>query len=174
MSVRVAELLMGLITLAASLGLMANVYFADLNIGWVPERGPGAGMWPFWLALGMALASIATLVRWFMRLTPESRSTEAYIETDTLFIVFVTLLSLLGLLIMIEYIGIYFAVMIFLAFYLKVIGRHDWKTIGYFVVGAPIFIYLLFEVALTKYLPKGLPMFEEMFLYIDDIRYTYF
>ena len=42
------------------------------------------------------------------------------------------------------------------------------------VLGAPIFIYLLFEVALTKYLPKGLPFFEELFLYVDDIRYSLF
>ena len=64
MSTRTAELLMGFCTLALSLGLMWNVYSDGLNIGWVEGRGPGAGVWPFWLALGMAGASVWTLVRW--------------------------------------------------------------------------------------------------------------
>ena len=64
MTVRTAELLMAITTLLVSLGLMLNVYTDDLSIGWVSGRGPGAGMWPFWLSAGMALASVATLVRW--------------------------------------------------------------------------------------------------------------
>ena len=31
-----------------------------------------------------------------------------------------------------------------------------------------------FEVALTKYLPKGWPIFEEGFLYLDNFRYEWF
>ncbi|MEM1346473.1 MAG: tripartite tricarboxylate transporter TctB family protein [Pseudomonadota bacterium] len=169
MSVRVAELLMGLVTLALSIALM--VKSAELNIGWIPGRGPGSGMWPFWLSLGMGLASIATIVRWFLKATPESRSRLPYIESETVFLVAVTALGLLGFLILIEYAGIYLAVAAFLAFYLKVIGRHSWKMTMAFVLGGPVFIYLLFEVALTKYLPKGLSVFEDAFLEIDNIRY---
>ena len=35
-------------------------------------------------------------------------------------------------------------------------------------------VYLLFEVALTKYLPKGWPIFEEGFLWLDNFRWEYF
>jgi hypothetical protein len=172
MTVRAAELLMGIITLVVSISIMLKS--AELSVGWVEGRGPGSGMWPFWLSLGMALASVATIIRWFMGVTPESRSTEAYIERDTVFLVLITMLGLLALLLLTEYTGTYVAVMLFMLFYIKVIGRHDWKSTLPFVFGTPIFIYLLFEVALTKYLPKGLPIFEEAFLVIDDIRYTYF
>ena len=81
MTVRTAELLMGILTALASIGLM--VKSAELNIGWIEGRGPGSGAWPFWLSLGMLLASLATLVRWFLRATPESRSTEPYMTKDT-------------------------------------------------------------------------------------------
>jgi hypothetical protein len=174
MTVRTAELLMGLTTLLISLGIMWSVVGDDLNIGWVKGRGPGAGMWPFWLAVGMALASLATLARWVQRATPESRSGEPYIDRDTLFLVFVTMGALLAMILLIGVVGMYLAFMAFLAFYLRVIGRHGWGIISTFVLATPIFIYLLFEVALTKYLPKGLPVFEDAFLVIDDLRYSLF
>ena len=86
------------------------------------------------------MASVATLVRWFTGATPESRNTDPYIASETLFLVGVS------------------AVALFLFLLLMTIST-------------PIFVYVLFEVALTKYLPKGWPIFEEGFLFIDNIRY---
>lgn len=174
MTIRTAELLMAIATLLLSLGLMLNVYTDGLRIGWVPGRGPGAGMWPFWLSAGMALASLATLLRWFQRKTPESRSTEPYIARETLFLVAVSAASVLALLILMNVIGTYLSLMAFMFFYVRVLGKHNWTTTVAFVLGAPIFVYLLFEVALTKYLPKGLPIFEDGFLWIDNFRWQYF
>ncbi len=174
MTVRTAELLMGIATLLISIGLMWNVYSDDLRIGWVEGRGPGAGMWPFWLSLGMALASLATLVRWVQGKTPESQSNAPYIEPETMFLVVVSALSILVLLILMNIIGTYLSLMLFMLFYVRFLGKHTWgMTIG-FVVGAPIFVYLLFEVALTKYLPKGWPIFENGFLWLDNFRWEYF
>jgi len=174
MTVRTAELLMGIATLLVSLGLMWNVYSDGLRIGWVEGRGPGAGMWPFWLSLGMALASLATIVRWFQGKTPESRSLEPYIASETMFLVVVSAVSILVLLIMMTYIGTYLSLMVFMLFYVRFLGKHSWGMTTAFVLGTPIFVYLLFEVALTKYLPKGLPIFEEGFLWIDNFRWEYF
>jgi len=174
MTVRTAELLMAIATFLASIGLMLKVQSEGLNVGWVEGRGPGAGMWPFWLSGLMALTALATLVRWVRRVTPESRSTEAFISRDTIFIVVVSALSILGFLLLIQYIGTYLALMIFMLFYIRILGKHSWVTTIAFMIGTPIFVYLLFEVGLTKYLPKGLPMFEDGFLVIDDLRYKYF
>ncbi len=174
MTVRTAELLMGIVTLLVSLGLMWNVYSDGLRIGWVEGRGPGAGMWPFWLSLGMALASLATLIRWFQGKTPESRSLEPYIARETLFLVVISAFALLVLLILMNIIGTYLALMLFMLFYVRFLGQHSWGMTMSFVIGTPIFVYLLFEVALTKYLPKGWPIFEEGFLWIDNFRWQYF
>ncbi|SFB15563.1 Tripartite tricarboxylate transporter TctB family protein [Poseidonocella pacifica] len=174
MTVRTAELIMAIALLLASLGLMANIYFGDLNIGWVPGRGPGAGMWPFWLSLGMALSSVATLFRWVTGATPESRNTEPFVAPETIFLVSVSAISILVLLLMMTFIGTYFALMIFMFFFVRVLGKHGWVATMGMVIGTPVFVYLLFEVALTKYLPKGLPVFEEMFLAVDNLRYALF
>ena len=174
MTVRTAELFMAIATLLVSLGLMFNVYSDGLRIGWVEGRGPGAGMWPFWLSAGMALASVATLVRWFQGKTPESRSDDPYISKDTIFLVSVSAGSILGLLILMNIIGTYLALMLFMLFFVRFLGGHSWPMTLAFVIGTPIFVYLLFEVALTKYLPKGLPMFEDGFLWLDNFRYEWF
>lgn len=174
MTVRTAELLMAILTLIVSLGLMLNIYIDDLVIGWIPGRGPGAGMWPFWLSAGMALASLATLVRWVQKKTPESRNNDPYISKDTIFLVGVSAGSVLALLILMNIIGTYLSLMLFMLFFVRFLGRHSWPMTAGFVIGTPICIYLLFEVALTKYLPKGLPIFEEGFLVIDNLRYEWF
>jgi len=174
MTVRTAELLMAIATLLVSLGLMYNVYSDGLRIGWVDGRGPGAGMWPFWLSGGMALASLATLVRWFQGKTPESRSNDPYISSETIFLVSVSAGSVLGLLILMNIIGTYLSLMIFMLFFVRFLGGHGWPMTIAFVIGTPIFVYLLFEVALTKYLPKGLPIFEDGFLWLDNFRYEWF
>ena len=174
MTVRTAELLMAITTLIVSLGLMLNVYTDDLSIGWVRGRGPGAGMWPFWLSAGMALASVATLVRWAQKKTPESRNTDPYISRDTIFLVSISAGSVLALLIMMTFIGTYLALVIFMLFFVRFMGRHSWPMTLGFAIGTPIFVYLLFEVALTKYLPKGLPIFEDAFLWVDNFRYEWF
>ena len=172
MSVRTAELLMAIAMFLASLGLMWTVYSDDLAIGWVAGRGPGSGMWPFWLSFGMAGASVWTLVRWYNGTTPESRNEDPYIDPETIFMVGITIAAIFFLLLLTSVIGLYFAMMLFLLFYVKGIGRHGWGlTIGV-TLGVPVLIYLLFEVALNKYLPRGLPFFENIILYIDDFRYS--
>jgi hypothetical protein len=165
---------MAVATLLLSLGLMLNVYLDGLRIGWVEGRGPGAGMWPFWLSFGMALAAGATILRWFRGATPESRSREPYIESDTVFLVVVSAAAILGLIVLMDIIGTYLALMLFMFFYVRILGKHGWGMTTGMVLGTPIFVYLLFEVALTKYLPKGWPIFEEGFLWLDNFRWQWF
>ncbi|NNK77541.1 MAG: tripartite tricarboxylate transporter TctB family protein [Litoreibacter sp.] len=174
MTVRTAELLMAIATLILSLGLMLSIYTDGLRIDWVEGRGPGAGVWPFWLSAGMAAASVWTLVRWYRGQTPESRSYDPYVSRETVFLVLVSATSLLVLLIMMNIIGTYLSLIAFMFFYVRILGRHTWPMTVGFMLGTPIAVYLLFEVALTKYLPKGLPIFEEGFLWIDNLRYEWF
>ena len=168
MTVRQADFLMAIATILMSLGLMWSST-DGLAIGWVTDKGPGSGFWPFWLSVGMLLCSIATLARWFMRSTAESRSTEMYISRDSVAVVGTSVAALVALLVGIHLIGTYFALFIFLAFYFKVIGRHDWPIAIMLIGGIPVFIFALFEWGLQIPLPKA--MTEEWFYPIFDIMY---
>lgn len=173
MSTRTAELLMAIGLLVLSLGLMWNIYSNDLRIDWVEGRGPGAGVWPFWLSLGMALTCVWTLVRWVRRATPESRNLAPYIDPNGLKLVGISFASLTIMLILVGIVGSYIAISLFLGFYMRFLGRHNWRTVVSFMIGGPIFIYFLFEWQLAKYLPKGWPVFENGFLWLDNYRWEY-
>ena len=167
MTVRTAELVMAIVTILVSASIMWKS--TELSIGWVPDRGPGSGVWPFYLSAGMLLASIATLVRWFLKATPESRSNEVYISRTALYVVGVSVGAILFLLIATHFIGIYIALFLFLLFYLRFVGRHAWRVTLPLIVGVPVFIFCLFEWALTIPLPKAIS--EPLFYPIYDLIY---
>jgi len=167
MRVRTAELLMAIVTILISLAIMWKS--TELSIGWVPRKGPGSGAWPFWLSTGMLLASVATLVRWFLKATPESRSDEVFISRNARYVVGVSIGALLFLLIATHFVGLYIALVFFLFFYLRFVGRHGWVTTFLLTFGVPVFIFCLFEWALTIPLPKGIS--EPLFYPIYDLIY---
>ena len=96
----------------------------------------------------MLLASVATLVRWFLRATPESRSLEPYITKDNAIVVGISVAAILVLLLATHVVGLYASLLLFLLFYLKFIGRHSWTVSGVLTLAIPIFIFCLFEWAL--------------------------
>lgn len=167
MSVRTAELLTAIVLLLASVGLM--VKSAELRVDWVEGSGPGAGAWPFWLAGGMALTCVATIVRWFLRITPESRSDEPFISGTGLSVVVPAVGGLLLLLIGSHYIGIYFSMAIFLLLFVRFFGRHGWPMSIALTIGGPVVIFLFFEWALKVPLPKAYS--EPLFYPIYDLIY---
>jgi len=173
MSTRNAELLMAVGMLVFSLGMMWSIHRDGLIIGWVPERGPGAGVWPFWLSLGMAMCCVWTLVRWFRGTTAESRNQSPYIDPESLGLVVLAFVLLTAMVFLVKYIGTYLSVALFLGAYMRLIGRHRWSVTLSMMAGSILFIYFLFEWQLAKYLPKGLPVFEDGFLWIDNFRWEY-
>ena len=168
MTVRTAELVMGVFLALFSIGLMYKS--ADgLAIGWIAGSGPGAGAWPFWLSAGMLLSCLAIIYRWFVRATPESKSDEPYIGRQELTIIATTIVALFFLLLGSHFIGMYFSIVLFLLFYLKVLGGHDWTLSGFLTLATPTWLFFFFEAILQKPLPKG--YMEEWFYPLYDVIY---
>jgi hypothetical protein len=138
---------------------------AELPVGWIPERGPGPGAFPFWLSAGMLLCCIWIIVRWVRRTSPLSVSAEPYMERRAL-ILFLQGAGSLGIMIgLIHLIGVYGAIPLFLIFYVRVLGGHTWsKTLAITLI-TPIVTFLFFEVALKITLPKGYsePLFYPLY-----------
>ena len=160
---RRAELVMALCLAAFSAYLM--IKSAELPIGWIPDEGPGGGAFPFWLGAGMLACCIAIIYRWVKRISPQSRSTEPYMDKSTLRM-FITIGGSLTVMIgSIHVIGVYFALPLFLMFYLRFLGRHSWPLVAGVAVAAPVFTFFFFEIALLKTLPKGFtePLFYPLY-----------
>lgn len=168
MTVRTAEIVMAVLCALASIALM--VKSAELRIGWVSGRGPGSGAWPFWLATGMLLSTLAIIYRWFNKTTAESRNYEPYMTRQTMMIVGISAGSIVFLLVATHLVGIYIALFFFLMFYLKFVGRHTWLLTSLMMVLVPIFVFCLFEWALKIPLPKSIS--EPLFYPIYDLMYS--
>lgn len=168
MSVRLVELLVAVLLAFCSIGLMLKS--AELNIGWVKDKGPGSGAWPFWLSAGMLLSCIWTIVRWFRRITPESVSSEPFMTGSTVRVVGTSAVSILFLLLATQYFGIYIALPLFLFLYIRFIGGHDWMVTLSLVICVPMFIFCLFEWGLQIPLPKAFT--DEWFYPVFDLMYA--
>ena len=162
---RIAELVMALVMAAFSIYLMWKS--AELPIGWIEDEGPGGGFWPFWLAAIMLICCLWTIVRWARRLTPPSRSDEPYLDSYAIKIFFLVAGSLAITIGLIHIVGVYFAVPVFLIFYLRVMGQHRWLTTLAISISTPVVIFFFFDVALRIVLPKGYS--EPLFYPLYDI-----
>jgi len=168
MTVRTAELIFAILLALCSIGLM--VKSAELHIGWIDGKGPGSGAWPFWLSAGMLAMCILTIYRWVKKITPESRSLEPYMTRDTVVVVGTSAASILGLLLGTQYLGIYFSLIVFLVFYLRIVGHHSWPLTISLAICIPFAIFCLFEIALTIPLPKAIT--DPVFYPVYDLIYA--
>ena len=160
---RRAELVTAVIMAAFSAYLMWKS--AELPIGWVKSKGPGGGAFPFWLALIMLLASVAIFVRGWRRPTPVSQSDEAFIDREGLTLFALTAGSIFGMMLLTQYMGAYVAILLFMFFYMKVMGRHGWALTTLISVAMPVGIFFLFEIGMKIFLPKGItePLFYPLY-----------
>lgn len=164
---RVAELVMALVMAVFSLAIMIKA--AELPIGWIPQFGPGGGAFPFWLGGGMLVCCIWIMVRWFLRTSPPSRSTAPYMDRRTVQLFVVGALPLAIMIGLIHVIGVYFAVPLYLFYYLRFVGGHSWRLVSSITLSMPVVTFLFFEIALTIELPKGFT--EPLFYPIYDLFY---
>ena len=168
---RLAEIVMAGAMAIFSLYLMWMS--TKLEIGWIPDEGPGGGAFSFWLSLGMLICCIAIIVRWIRRDSPPSRSDEPFFMDARSRRLFLLAVGALGLMIASMYlIGVYGAIPLFLIFYMRYMGRHTWKLTAILAVSMPVATFCLFELALKITLPKGAT--EPLFYPIFDIYYDIF
>ncbi len=162
---RRAEFVMAVVMALVSLYLMWKS--AELPVGWIPDEGPGGGAFPFWLGAGMLVCTLWIFLRWFRRTSEVSRSSEAYFDGRALTLFLIVGGSLTVMIGSIHLVGVYGAVPLFLAFYMRFLGRHGWPTTGAVALSTPIVAFFFFEIALNITLPKGLT--EPLFYPLYDI-----
>ena len=150
-------------------GLMAlSIWFmihaTVLPIGWTGASGPGGGAFPFWLALVMfacaALIFLRELRAW--RLLGNGG---AFLLSHSWRRLLVVGASLALTVAAIHVVGTYVAVVLFLFFYLRFLGRHRWPLTTLIALATPVILFFFFEVTLKILLPKGVtePLFFPLY-----------
>jgi len=126
----------------------------QLDIGW-GASGPGAGFFPFWLSVGLALSALAILAR-ALRRGPDAGSAKTrFLPAGALPSLLKVVLPIIGMVVAMQVVGFYLAAALYLAFVMRLIGRHGWPLVLGVSALFPVGIYLVIERWFLVILPKG-------------------
>jgi len=140
---------LGLLGLA---GLVAWESLA-LNIGW-GINGPEGGFFPFWLALGLGVCSLVILAQAVWRTAPALH--KPIVASGGWASLLTVAIPAIAMVVLSEFIGLYPATALYLAFYMRWVGRHRWPLVLAVSIGLPLGSYFLFDKWFLIPMPKGL------------------
>ena len=118
--------------------------------------GPEAGYFPFYIGVILCIASVVNFVQAFRQ--TESESFVSFASLNMIMsvilptIVYVALIGGIG---PIPALGIYVASAIFIALFMKWLGKYPWLLTVSVSVAVPVVFFVLFEVWFKVPLPKG-------------------
>ena len=167
-TVKRAEIVVAVFLALCSVALMFKS--AQNRITWNAEENMGAGFLPFYLSLGMLICTVLTIIKFVLKKSPQSKDDSPFIDEVAFKYVMVTALSLIVLTFAIGYLGIYFSLIGFLAFYLRYYSDKSKLFITTFSILTPILTFLFFEWLLKIPLPQGIS--EPLFYPVYDFMYS--
>lgn len=116
--------------------------------------GPQAGYFPFYVG---SLICIASFVNLYAAFTKDDRG--AFVKWGQLRMILVVLLPSVVYVALIvnpwQRLGIYVASALFIAFFMRMLGKYGWAKIAAVSVGTMFLFFLMFEVWFKVPLPKG-------------------
>ena len=130
----------------------AIVVYDSLRLGtkWA-EDGPEAGYFPFIVGVLICAAAAINLVAVFAW----ARDDKPFVEVEQLKMVLAVLVPTAVYVGLIGWLGIYVASILFIAFFMRWLGKYDWWKLAAVSIGNSVFFFVIFEVWFKIPLPKG-------------------
>ena len=116
------------------------------------DDGPKPGYFPFYIGLIMTLAAVMNLVRGFM--IPADRN-PPFVLAGQLKMVLTVLVPTAIYAGAITWIGIYVSSILFIAFFMRWLGKFAWWKVAAVSAGTAVVLFLIFERWFLVPLPKG-------------------
>jgi hypothetical protein len=139
----------------AALFLMAGVLvmYDSVRLGatW-GDDGPKPGYFPFYIGLIMTVAAVMNLARGFM--IPADKN-PPFVLAGQLKMVLTVLVPAAVYAAAIGWIGIYVASILFIAFFMRWLGKFAWWKVAAVSAGTAVALFLIFERWFLVPLPKG-------------------
>jgi putative tricarboxylic transport membrane protein len=142
-----------IVVAAIFLLLGAIVIFDSIRLGarWA-EDGPQAGYFPFYIGLLVCIASAVNLVHAIIGKKDAGR---AFVGVTQLKMVLAVLVPASIYVALIVWTGIYAASVLFIAFFMRWLGKYAWWKVAAVSVGTMAVFFLIFESWFKVPLPKG-------------------
>ena len=122
-----------------------------LGAGW-GEDGPQAGYFPFYIGL---LVCAASAVNFGQALLNKREREKAFVEVEALKLVLSVLVPAAIYVGLIGWTGIYVASTVFIAFFMRWLGKYAWWKVAAGSIGNSVVFFLIFEYWFKVPLPKG-------------------
>ena len=143
------------LAMAAFIFLLGAIVIVDsvrLGFGWQEVHGPRPGYFPFYIGLIMCVASLVNAARALMVRGADDKT---FVQVGQLKLVLSVLVPTMLYALLVTWIGIYISSILFIAFFMRWLGKYPWwKVIGV-SLGTAVVIYLVFEKWFKVPLPKG-------------------
>ena len=148
-STKTMEICVALIILA----LGALVIFDSVRLGakWSSD-GPEAGYFPFYIGVIICVASTVNLL---LALLDKRETEKVFVEYGQLKLVMKVLIPTALYAGLISIVGLYVASTVFIAFFMRWLGKFQWWKVALVSIGNSVFFFLVFEMWFQIPLPKG-------------------
>ena len=118
--------------------------------------GPQAGYFPFYIGMIICVSSIVNLLA---AVNSGQKGAKAFVYGDQMKMVLTVMLPCIVYVALIANpvysLGIYEASVIFIAFFMRLLGKYAWPKVAAVSVGTMVVFFLMFEVWFKVPLPKG-------------------
>jgi len=116
------------------------------------DDGPQAGYFPFYIGVFVCLAAA---VNFLQALVSRKHAGRSFVEVGQLKAVLSVLVPAFIYVGLIAWLGIYVASVLFIAFFMRWLGKYDWWKVAAVSVGNSVVFFLIFESWFKVPLPKG-------------------
>jgi putative tricarboxylic transport membrane protein len=123
-----------------------------LGFGWQEVHGPRPGYFPFYIGLLICIASVVNFARAFALRGERNR---AFVQVGQLKMVLTVLVPTAIYAFLVTWIGIYAASVLFIAFFMRWLGKYPWWKTAAVSVGVVVVFFMVFEIWFKVPLPKG-------------------
>jgi putative tricarboxylic transport membrane protein len=134
-----------------ALGALVIYDSQRLGAGW-GDDGPRPGYFPFYVGLIICLASVVNVVR--ALLVPAAKN-KTFVEVGQLKMVLTVLVPTAIYVGAVTWIGIYIASTVFIAFFMRWLGKYAWWKVAAVSIGTSVVFFVIFEKWFQVPLPKG-------------------
>ena len=135
------------------IGLLVLGDAVRLGFGW-GLSGPESGFFPFYMGLGIVICTFFIVLRAIKIYKKEGAGKPLIPKGGTAQILWV-LLPAIGVVLLTELLGLHLATVLYLTFYMGVVGRIPWGKVILLSLLVPLVIYVLFDRIFLIPLPEG-------------------
>ncbi|MFZ4806661.1 MAG: tripartite tricarboxylate transporter TctB family protein [Hyphomicrobiaceae bacterium] len=149
-SIRTMDIVVSLLFLVGSAVVIADSF--RIGFGWLPNEGPAAGYFPFYIAATMAIASVINLVS-ALRIGHNVHA--SFVSRPAFKRVLAVLIPAFVYVGLIQIVGLYVASALYILGFMLTLGKEGILRSVAVSVGVPLVLFVMFEIWFLVPLPKG-------------------